>query len=62
MRELVTESVSLSLSSVFNPKKTIYSFQELEYLSIADSKLKENTTDFLYSLLNNPKLKILDIR
>ncbi|CAF2605251.1 unnamed protein product [Rotaria sp. Silwood2] len=35
---------------------------DLEYLSIADSKLKENTIDFLTALTYNASLKILDIR
>ncbi|CAF0976859.1 unnamed protein product [Rotaria sordida] len=35
---------------------------DLEYLSIADSKLKENTIDFLIALTYNVSLKILDIR
>ncbi|CAF3056472.1 unnamed protein product [Rotaria socialis] len=35
---------------------------DLEYLSIADSKLKENTIDFLLALTYNASLKILDIR
>ncbi|CAF0872120.1 unnamed protein product [Adineta steineri] len=35
---------------------------DLECLSIADSKLKENTIDFLLALTNNASLKILDIR
>ncbi|CAF5141380.1 unnamed protein product [Rotaria magnacalcarata] len=34
----------------------------LEYLSIADSKLKENTIDFLLALTYNASLKMLDIR
>ncbi len=59
MKDLVVESVNkqISQNNLFN-----YYFQELEYLSIADSKLKENTADFLLSLINNTSVKILDIR
>ncbi len=59
MKDLVVESVNKQIiqNNLFN-----YYFQELEYLSIADSKLKENTADFLLSLINNTSVKILDIR
>ncbi|UJR27563.1 hypothetical protein I4U23_008845 [Adineta vaga] len=35
---------------------------DLESLSIADSKLKENTIDFLFALTHSPPLKLVDIR
>jgi hypothetical protein len=41
---------------------SFHRLQDLEYLSIADSKLKEYTADFLLALTNNASLKILDIR
>ncbi len=61
MKDLVLESVN-NLTKKKQNKISNYYFQELEFLSIADSKLKENTADFLLSLSNNTSLKILDIR
>ncbi|CAF1550414.1 unnamed protein product, partial [Adineta steineri] len=50
------------MQRTINVMKDLVLENELEYLSLTDSKLKEYTADFLYSILNNTSLKTLDIR
>ncbi|CAF3836161.1 unnamed protein product [Rotaria sordida] len=51
-----------NLQRIVSAMKDLVFDSKLEYLSIADSKLRENTADFLQSLVNNTSIKTLDIR
>ncbi|CAF4915409.1 unnamed protein product, partial [Rotaria sp. Silwood1] len=51
-----------NLPRIVNAMKDFVFDCKLEYLSIADSKLRENTAEVLLSLINNISIKTLDIR
>ncbi|CAF2649231.1 unnamed protein product [Rotaria sp. Silwood2] len=51
-----------NLQRIVSAMKDFVFDSKVEYLSIADSKLRENTAEVLLSLINNTSIKSLDIR